>query len=34
MCLYKQDSKYASGPKHAQTLNMTGFSARERHTTF
>ena len=22
MCLYKQDSKYASGPKYAKILNM------------
>ena len=30
MCLNKLDSKYASGPKYAKTLNMTGFSIRER----
>ena len=25
MCLYKQDSEYASGPKHAKILNMARF---------
>ena len=25
MCLYKQDSEYASGPKHAKILNITKF---------
>ena len=25
MCLYKQDSKYASGPKYAKILNMAKF---------
>ena len=26
MCLYKQDSEYAWGPKYAKILNMAGFS--------
>ena len=29
MCLYKQDSEYALGPKYAKILNMTGFSICE-----
>ena len=32
MCLNKQDSEYASGPKYAKILNMTGFSICERYT--
>ena len=34
MCLYKQDSEYASGPKYAKILNMAGFSICERYTAF
>ena len=34
MCLYKQDSKYASGPKYAKILNMAGFSVCDRYTAF
>ena len=26
MCLYKQDSEYASSPKYAEILNMAKFS--------
>ena len=32
MCLNKKDSEYASGPKYAKILNMTGFSICERYT--
>ena len=34
MCLNKLDSKYASGPKYAKTLNMEEFSICERYTAF
>ena len=34
MCLYKQDSEYASGPKYAKILNMAGFSVCDRYTAF
>ena len=34
MCLYKQDSQYASGPKYAKILNMAGFSVCDRYTAF
>ena len=37
MCLNKQDSEYASGPKYAKyakILNMAGFSICERYTAF
>ena len=40
MCLYKQDSEYASGPKYVKillydkVLNMAGFSICERYVTF
>ena len=34
MCLYKQDSEYASGPKYAKILIMTGFSISECYTAF
>ena len=34
MCLYKQDSEYASGPKYAKILNMEGFSICERYIAF
>ena len=40
MCLDKQDSEYASGPKYAKIVNMAkfwiwhGFSIWERYTAF
>ena len=34
MYLNKQDSEYASGPKHAKILNMAGLSICERKTAF
>ena len=34
MCLNKQDSEYALGPKYAKILNMAGFSICERYTAF
>ena len=34
MCLYKNDSEYASGPKYVKILNMAGFSISERYTAF
>ena len=27
MCLYKQDSEYALGPKYVKSLNMAGYIA-------
>ena len=30
MCLNKQDSEYADGPKYAKILNMPKFSISER----
>ena len=34
MCLYKQSSEYAWGPKYPKTLNMAGFSKCEQYTVF
>ena len=34
MCLYKDDSEYASGPKYAKILNMAEHSICKRYTTF
>ena len=34
MCLNKQDSEYASGPKYAKILNMAGFTIWGCYTAF
>ena len=34
MCVNKQDSEYALGPKYAKILIMAGFSIYERYTAF
>ena len=34
MCLNKQDSEDASGPKYAKILSMAGFAICKRYTAF
>ena len=34
MCVNKQDSEYALGPKYAKILIIAGFSIYERYTAF